>query len=200
MSNSLNKRSKNFILENRKKELKTASKILSFSQVALVILGDLAAITIKSFWPHPYYHAFCTHRERSFSATINRLERNGLVKKYGSGDKFFILTKDGEKERQKALAFVELEKSKHKPWDGKWRLLIFDIPEKYKKYRDFLRTEIREYGFIKLQKSVWVSPFKAAEELKNTIEDMGMDRWVKLMIADFLFDDRELMAHFRLKR
>ena len=43
-----------------------------------------------------------------------------------------ILTKDGEK---KALIFKidEIEIKKPAKWDGEWRIVIFDIPERFKK-------------------------------------------------------------------
>lgn len=39
-------------------------------------------------------------------------------------------------------------------WDGKWRLVIFDIPEKKAAARRALRNRLRELGFVQLQRSV----------------------------------------------
>ena len=43
-------------------------------------------------------------------------------------------------------------------WDHKWRLVVFDIPEKYATLRDKVRTILKRSGFVKLQQSVWVFP------------------------------------------
>jgi len=161
------------------------------------MVGDLAAITIKSFWPHPYYHAFCEHRRRSLQSTLSRLQKNGLVRR-DLADNFFVLTDKGIKERKKILDRINLEKTKSDKWDGKWRVLVFDIPEKHKDYREFLRAELVEYGFKPLQKSVWISPYRSAEELRNSIEDRGMERWVKLLVAETVFDDSWLKGEFKL--
>jgi len=37
-------------------------------------------------------------------------------------------------------------------------IIIFDIPEKKKRYREWLRTELVGFGFTLIQKSVWLGP------------------------------------------
>ncbi len=97
-----------------------------------------------------------------------------------------------------ALRQIAIEKSKSLKWDGKWRILIFDIPEKHRKLRTFLKAEALEYGFEPLQKSVLVSPFKIAEEFKEALEYRDIERWVKLIVSDAIFGDEELKAKFKL--
>jgi DNA-binding transcriptional regulator PaaX len=45
-----------------------------------------------------------------------------------------------------------------RPWDGRWRMVLFDIPEKDKRLRDKLRRHLLARHFGYLQNSVWVSP------------------------------------------
>lgn len=45
-----------------------------------------------------------------------------------------------------------------KPWDGKWRFVCFDIPEKHKDVRDQIRRSVKNLGFRQLQRSIWISP------------------------------------------
>ena len=65
-----------------------------------------------------------------------------------------VLTKEGQK---KALKFKidEIEIKVPAKWDGKWRIVIFDIPEKFKKAREALRRKLKDLGFLELQKSVF---------------------------------------------
>jgi len=195
---AMNKKQRNFVLEERKQSAKEAGKFLSLAKAVLVIVGDIAGITISSFFPHPYYHAFCGHRKNSFRSTLYRLQKSGLVKHGGDGGQFFTLTEKGEKERNNILYKLDIEKGKLEKWDGRWRVLIFDIPEKYRKYRKFLRTELIDYGFEPLQKSVWVSPYRVSENLKDAIEELGIEKWAKIMVADALFDEEELKRKFKL--
>src|SRR3989344_2573057 len=92
-----------FDLDARKQNTKEASRVLSLTKALLVIIGDMGTATVQSFWPHPYYHVFCEHRERSVQTTLSRLQKQGLVDKKKDGGKFFVLTQNGEKERDIAL-------------------------------------------------------------------------------------------------
>lgn len=195
---AMNKKQKYFLLEERKQNAKEAGKFLSLAKASLVIVGDIAGITISSFFPHPYYHTFCNHRKDSFRSTVYRLQKSGLVKRGGDGGQFFVLTEKGKKEHKSILSKLIIEKRKLEKWDGQWRVLIFDIPEKYRKYRKFLRTELIDYGFEPLQKSVWVSPYRVSENLKDAIEELGIEKWAKIMVADALFDEEELKRKFKL--
>src|SRR3989344_948363 len=48
-------------------------------------------------------------------------------------------------------------------WDGKWRMLIFDIREQRKVVRSKLRKLLQGAGFVRLQDSVWVYPYPCDE-------------------------------------
>ena len=195
----LNKKSKNLLLEKRQEEIKEAGRVLTLTKTALIMLGDLAAVTVTSFWPHPYYHTFCNHRERSFKTTLSRMKRDGLIKRDPNAEKFFVLTKRGEREREKALRHINIESAKREKWDGKWRVLFFDVPEKQRKLRNFLRAELIDYGFEPLQKSVFVSPFRIAEDIIEVLEYRGIERWIKFMVTDTIFGDEELRIKFKLE-
>lgn len=79
-----------------------------------------------------------------------------------------ITVKVTQKGRVKALTYqlntMMLNKPKH--WDGKWRVVIFDIPNKYKRVRDIFRDRIKQLGLYQLQESVYVSPFKCFDEIE----------------------------------
>ena len=61
-----------------------------------------------------------------------------------------------------------------KPWDGKWRIVCFDIPEENKEIRNQLRREIKRLGFRSLQRSVWISPLpvgKYIDKIRKKLDD-----------------------------
>ena len=88
---------------------------------------------------------------------INSLYKSNLVQEKDNhdGTTTLVLKENG---KQKALQFNinELKIKTPIKWDRKWRLVIFDIPEKLKKLRDSLRMHFQEVGLIELQKSVFV--------------------------------------------
>jgi len=48
-------------------------------------------------------------------------------------------------------------------WDGKWRIVAFDIPEKYRDLRAKVRHILRKAGFMRLQHSIWIFPHECKE-------------------------------------
>jgi phenylacetic acid degradation operon negative regulatory protein len=45
-----------------------------------------------------------------------------------------------------------------RPWDGKWRMVLFDLPENERSLRDKLRKSLIGAGFGCMQRSVWIAP------------------------------------------
>jgi DNA-binding PadR family transcriptional regulator len=102
------------------------------------------------------------------SKTIQKLHRRGLVYVFEQdGEEVVRLTEKGQRE----LLRYQLKEKRLKKWrwDGKWRLLIFDIEEKRRFARDRARSDMLSFGFVRLQDSVWVYPYeceKVVELLK----------------------------------
>jgi len=49
-------------------------------------------------------------------------------------------------------------------WDGRWRLILFDVPTAQNSHRTRLRRYLREKLFGYLQNSVWITPDSLEEE------------------------------------
>jgi DNA-binding transcriptional regulator PaaX len=64
-----------------------------------------------------------------------------------------------------------------KPWDGKWRLVIFDIPEKERRIRSLIRSKLRELGLAPIQRSVWISPLPLDSFLTNIDDQLKNSFW-----------------------
>ena len=58
----------------------------------------------------------------------------------------------------KALGGCDPEERWNRGWDGKWRIIVFDLPEKKRGLRNDLRKQLRSARFGGLQRSVWISP------------------------------------------
>ena len=69
-------------------------------------------------------------------------------------------------------------------WDGKWRLIFWDIPEKRKSIRDLLRNKLKQLGFVRWQKSVWASKKNCTEILREFIKSAGIEDWVLVVESD----------------
>lgn len=66
--------------------------------------------------------------------------------------------------RIQALGGRDPEACWGRPWDGTWRLVLFDVPESRRGIRNKLRRYLSEHGFGYLQNSVWVTPDPVTEQ------------------------------------
>ena len=88
--------------------------------------------------------------------------------------------------------------AQHKRWDGKWRMVIFDVPESKRRVRDRVRFLLVAIGFLRLQNSVWVYPYDCEEVITLIKADMRIGKDVLYIIADAIENDKNIKAHFKL--
>lgn len=114
-------------------------------------------------------------------------EKDGFVK--------IVLTKEGQK---KALKFKldEMEIKIPPKWDGEWRIVIFDIPEKFKKAREALRLKLKDLGFLELQKSVFVFPYECEDEINFIMEVFLIRSFVRFVRAKSFTNEEQLKIKF----
>ena len=107
---------------------------------------------------------------------LAELERKEfLERKRGDLKSVVRLTSRG---RLKALGGREPTERWYRPWDGRWRLVLFDVPEEERNLRWRLRKFLRKNHFGCLQKSAWVSP-DSVEPFENELR--GFARNAKVM-------------------
>ncbi|MEK7060586.1 MAG: CRISPR-associated endonuclease Cas2, partial [Patescibacteria group bacterium] len=98
---------------------------------------------------------------RRVSQAINRLRERGLIERLQTGHGSALrLTSEGVRlmtSMEEEEKLFEIRKPKR--WDGKWRIVIFDIWERRRGVRDRLRNLLQKNGFVKVQNSVWVYPY-----------------------------------------
>ena len=82
--------------------------------------------------------------------------------------------------------------------DQKWRVLIFDIPEKLRRGRDTLRDKLKELGFYELQKSVFVFPHDCQNEIEFIIEFFNLRKYVRLGVLETIDNELHLQRIFKL--
>lgn len=128
-----------------------------------------------------------------------RLEEKGLVK-FEKTDKgiFVRATPKGELFLMQTIENSE-KVLRQKKWDGKWRLVIFDIPEKKKSLRNKVREIVEGLGFKKLQNSVWVFPYPTEELVVLLKSELKIGKDVLYIVADEIEYDQPLRQHFGLE-
>jgi len=131
--------------------------------------------------------------------SIFALEKKGLVKTSGAYRSFRVeLTHKGKKLAEEA-EFEMYQIPEPAFWDGKWRVVIFDMSEKRRKTRDRLRALLVNAEFIRIQDSVWVYPYPCDEFLtlsRNHLK-IGVGE-MRSFTAEAFESDRSLREHFGL--
>jgi DNA-binding PadR family transcriptional regulator len=188
-----------FMRENVKKR----SRIFNTEKIILAILNDLTIGTLKTLYPHPYYHIFChCNKSKSVYNALSRLEKKGLIKNYNNynKEKQFILTQEGRKKSKHLAVLLKLADAFIGPpkssWDGKWRAIFFDIPEKFRRHRDELRFNLKMLGFYQLQKSVWVHPLPIPKEFFKEFINPSLKRYTRIALLENIDQDKELRQFF----
>ncbi len=107
------------------------------------------------------------------------------------------LTKKGETLLRKRE--MQMQTTKARRWDGRWRVLIFDIPEYRKSLREKIRRTLISIGFERLQDSVWVYPHDCEDLITLLKADLRVGKDVQYMIVDEIENDRSLRKRFELR-
>lgn len=136
--------------------------------------------------------------EEKLKRDIRDLYRSKLIaaKENSDGSYTYVLN---EKGRQKALTYkIETMTIPKQKWDGKWRMVIFDIPEKLRHARDAFRERLLRIGFHEIQKSVLVCPYECKNELDFLVEFWEIRRYVRYGILESIDNELHLKKMFAL--
>lgn len=137
-------------------------------------------------------------RRNSFS-TLGRLKAAGEIEFLEMGGKRYArLTPKGEKRMALELEKLRLKDEIPRRWDRRYRLVMFDIPEKRKKTRDQLRLTMREIGFLRVQDSAWVYPYDCEEFVALLKADLHIGKDVLYAVIEEIENDTLIRRHFGL--
>ncbi|MEK7137983.1 MAG: hypothetical protein AAB787_00595 [Patescibacteria group bacterium] len=130
---------------------------------------------------------------------LRELEKKKLVsfKELRNGEVRIKLTHRGKiLVRQYNLENIRLNKPKK--WDGKWHILMYDIPSTKRKESDAFRYKVKQLGLYQLQKSVWVAPYDFMPEIEfiATIFEIDINKHIFHLVAKEIPKEREIREVF----
>ncbi|MBI4132216.1 MAG: hypothetical protein HY474_01145 [Candidatus Sungbacteria bacterium] len=146
--------------------------------LAAVLVAPNIGIALHPFLKRADFQTEREWRRAKVKQALERLRKRRLVQFVEKGKRTYIEITELGKQRLQEFEFDALQLSPPKRWDGKWRLAIFDIPEKYKRERETLRRKLADLGFQQLQRSVWVYPFDCRDEIDFVCGFLGISHWV----------------------
>jgi hypothetical protein len=180
-----------------------------YSPVKRKVLLLLQAGLALSLTPSPKTHFYILKELSKDWQEIDRQYLRQIVREFyrerlvgwqekADGSVRIVLT---EKGKRKTLEFNidDLRIKEPVVWDGQWRIVFFDIPEKRRWVRDALRNKLRELGFYEMQKSVFVHPFSCRDEIDFIVEFFNIRPFVRYAEMINPTNEAELKLKFNLK-
>lgn len=109
-----------------------------------------------------------------------------------------LLTKEGESKLEE-WNLEQLQVKKPKRWDGRWRVIVFDIAEKRKKAREAFRDMLKRLECYPLQKSIFVHPYSCEAEIAVIKKVFHIpDQEVLYFSSDLIPREHFLKKNFKL--
>ena len=156
-----------------KKELTKTSHALLYVLAAKDIVFRSRLRRSLGLALYPEYRDYVARRR--IDTLLYKLIRRGWIQEeYVETKRILKLTKEGQLEALFQKARLEPEQMK---WDGKWRMVVFDVPEQARAVRNRLRYLLKEFGFYSLQASVYVYPFPLNVQAVKYLEETGFIRY-----------------------
>ena len=137
--------------------------------------------------------------QRSIKRSVRRLCSEKLVREIIQPDGSFklVLTEEGKRQARIQFLFDNSIRFKNsRRWDKKWRIVMFDIPEKERGFRDILREHLRELNFYKLQQSVFASPNPCEKQIAELVSLYRAESLVRIMTVDWIDNEKKLRDYF----
>lgn len=128
--------------------------------------------------------------------TLKKLEKQKLVEiEEKEGRAIVKLTEAGQKKVLEAnLDHLKIEKPAR--WDGKWRLIFYDILDGKRETRDKFRQILKSLEFYPLQESVYLHAFPCEKEVEFLRHYLGIAGEVRLITAEKIENDQLFRDYF----
>ncbi len=129
-----------------------------------------------------YFKEFSRNQFRNL---IYKLKKNNLIKvKSLNGRPAIMLTPHGINKALKAGFKIGSLEKKEKRKDGKWIMIIFDIPKQDERKRGILRSILQNLGYKMFQKSVWVTPYNVSVKTEGLLQFYDLERYVRIFLIE----------------
>ncbi len=117
--------------------------------------------------------------DSGYRSAVCRLRKRGLLVSTEVGRFSQLALTDDGKRRVKRLH--RPEEMWRRDWHGYWYMLIYDVPESSRQYRDVLRGFLKKQNLGCLQKSIYVTPTDIRPEFADLVEAIQVDYYAYLL-------------------
>jgi DNA-binding transcriptional regulator PaaX len=162
-------------------------------------IKDIREITgsLADVWMKIPYKGFSPGNFLKSSRGFKNLKQRGIIRDT-SHDRFIFTPRGRQWLKQSLFKHSHLRKV---PWDKKWRIIIFDIPQEKHIARIRFRNKLKSLGCVMLQKSVFIFPYPCHEEVGDIAGYLEISDYIDILIAESAgYKDQEILKIFGLKR
>ncbi len=193
-------RIKDFLASDSPRAKITLVTLCVLAAASLPVLVFAAAAMGNAVQIFKYFHASKNFSERRVRNSINQLRRQDLIEYVGNkqGGTVIRITKRG-KSRLREFDVELMSIKKPTKWDGKWRMVVYDLPVRFKRAREELRWKLKDLGFFQFQKSVWVHPYPCEDEIIFISDFYGVGKYVDVLTVENILRDEKIKKHFGLE-
>ena len=135
------------------------------------------------------YTIFDFSANQKTRGTISGLLKEELITK-SQAENSYQLTEKGFSELCLQFPFFRFLKSK---WDGRWRIISYEIPEKKREIRDRLRREMQGWGLGPWHRSFWLTPHPIQTALTALTSQKEEEQYIQSFEAEHVFGNREIL-------
>ncbi len=130
---------------------------------------------------------------------LKNLEKKEILTLEKRGDQVLVYLKGWNATilKYSLRSLLDLKK-KEKKWQGKWFLVIFDVPEIQRNKRNYLRSFLHYVGFYQYQQSVYVFPYECEQEIALVKKIVESARYISYIVAEKIEFEYEAKRHFGL--
>ena len=193
-----------YVMGKLEKESKSRSRKQNIQKIILNTLYGVGLISVAVFAPNiigslvKFKGVIDKNQKYKVNRSLTNLIDNGLVflEKTQRGT-FIRLTPKGQKKVDMFHA-GDIVIKKPARWDGKWRIVIYDLKERKRGLRDKLRSTLSTFGFIKLQHSVWIYPYDCEDLIMLIKADFKIGKDILYLIVEKVENDKWLRRLFEL--
>ena len=167
------------------------NKKQDFSKKILKILSEKPAISLPELSRKIEPNPASKKPVYAITRSLKGLKEAGFIEHVSSGqNEYARLTKEG---RRKAHSIrLDTDTALVNPsWDGKWRIILLDLPEDRKAERESLRYLLKKAGFVLLKNSAWISPLPFEHLFLNIKKDLGLATEMMIIVTEFLDPETE---------
>ncbi len=182
----------------------TGAKIsnVALCLVALASLPVLVALAVSMGNAVQIFKGFegtKKYSKNQIKSSIMNLKKQNLIEYISdkNGQTTVKITTKGES-RLRAFSIDLIEIKVPKRWDGKWRLVMFDIPIRYNKARHALREKLKDLDFYQFQKSAWICPYHCEDEIIFIADFFGVEKYVEILTVESILRDEKFKRYFHL--